>query len=460
MDTRFFLLASVCLTSFSSSFMSSSLNIAVDAISREFSVNPEYITYAISAYVISVTAFLLPSSALANRLGYRRTYTMGAAAAAFAAIAVALSPTFWILVAARAVQGCVNSVIFATATAVLSDNIPRERRGAAIGLSVASVYAGLTLSPSLGGMLTDTLGWRSMFLISASLNLIAVAMSLHIKADRPNTTYYPYFKMALACAGLVLFFYSLERLNAGMIMLAPLGAGVALIAWYFALEQRSKHPFMRITLLWENPVLGCALGASLCNYMATFAIALLLSMHLQLLRGFSAMEAGLIMIIEPGLQCLVSPFSGKLATKVSPNAIVTAGMSLSTIGTFVFSRLTASSPMEVLFLGQALCGIGFGLFSAPNTTIVMNSVDRSRFALVSALQSMTRNAGMSLCMALVSAVFALTLAAPARSFKYLEELQGSLGISFMISTALGIAGLCFCLRGLASSRKALKPKAT
>ncbi len=456
MDTRLFLLASVCLTSFSSSFMSSSLNIAVEAISRQFAVSPDLITYAISAYVISVTAFLLPSSALANRLGYRRTYTLGAAAAAAAAIAVALSPTFWILVAARAVQGCVNSVIFATATAVLSDNIAKENRGAAIGLSVASVYAGLTLSPSLGGVLTDTLGWRSMFVISALLNLIAVATSLHIKADRPNTTYYPVFKMAVSCAGFALFLYSLERLTSSARLLVPLAIGAALIAWYFVLEQRSKHPFMRITLLWENPVLGCALGASLCNYMATFAIALLLSMHLQLLRGFTAMEAGIILIIEPGLQCLVSPFSGRLATKVSPNAIVAVGMTLSTIGTFVFSRLDAQSPMEVLFLGQVLCGIGFGLFSAPNTTIVMNSVDRTRFALVSALQSMTRNAGMSLCMAMVSAVFALTLTARARTPEYLGELQGSLSASFLLSTGLGIIGLCFCLMGLASSRRARK----
>ncbi|MGN0908107.1 MAG: MFS transporter [Succinivibrio sp.] len=442
------------MTSFSSSFMSSSLNIAVDAISLEFSVNPDLITYAISAYVISVTAFLLPSSALANRLGYRRTYTLGAFAAALAAIAVALSPSFWILVGARAVQGVVNSVIFATATAVLSDNTSRERRGAAIGLSVAAVYAGLTLSPSLGGVLTDTLGWRSMFLIAAALNLVAVAMSLRIRSDPPNTSYYPYFKMAVAATGLMIFFYSLERLDNGLYMLAPLACGIALIAWYFVFEQRSKHPFMRITMLWENPVLGCALGASLCNYMATFAIALLLSLHLQLLRGFSAMEAGLIMIIEPGLQCLVSPFSGKLATRVSPNAIVIAGMSLSTIGTLVFSRLSATSPMAVLFAGQALCGIGFGLFSAPNTTIVMNSVDRSRFALVSALQSMTRNAGMSLCMAVVSAVFALSLTAHARSSAYLQELQGSLGISFLISTILGVAGLCFCLMGFSASRKA------
>jgi MFS family permease len=454
MDTRFFLLASVCLTSFSSSFMSSSLNIAVDAISRQFAVDPDLITYAISAYVISVTAFLLPSSALANRLGYRRTYTLGAAAAAGAAIAVALSPTFWFLVAARAVQGIVNSVIFATATAVLSDNIEKEKRGAAIGLSVAAVYAGLTLSPSLGGVLTDTLGWQSMFVISALVNLTAVFMSLRIKSDRPNTTYYPAFKMAVAAIGFALFLFSLERLSSGSGMLIPLAAGALFVVWYFAMEQRSRHPFMRITLLWENPVLGCALGASLCNYMATFAIALLLSMHLQLLRGFSAMEAGIFMIVEPGLQCLVSPFSGKLATKVSPNAIVATGMTLSTAGTLAFSQITALSPIWTLFLGQALCGIGFGLFSAPNTTIIMNSVDRTRFALVSALQSMTRNAGMSLCMALVSAVFAVMLVSPARTPAYLAELQDSLSISFLISTGLGAAGLCFCLMGLAASRRA------
>ena len=433
--------------------MSSSLNIAVDAIAVDYSVSPELITYAISAYVIAVTAFLLPSSALANRIGYRRAYTIGALAAALSAIAVALCPNFYLFIAARCLQGCVNSVIFATATAVLSDNIEKQYRGGAIGLSVASVYAGLTLSPVIGGVLTDTLGWRSMFFISATLNLIAVLFSQRIKSDRPNTDYYPYFKMSVASSGFALFLFSLERLTSSPYLIFSLTAGIALIVWYLMLEQRSKHPFLRITLLWNNPVLGCALGASLCNYMATFAIALLLSMHLQLLRGFSAMEAGLILIIEPGIQCLISPFSGKLSNRVYPGLIVLCGMGISTLGTLVFSFLTPKSPLELLFVGQILCGAGFGLFSAPNTTIVMNSVQRDKFALVSALQAITRNAGMSVCMAIVSAIFALMIASVPRSAEYFLELNHSIEISFTFSTLLGVVGIFFCTLGIRAEVK-------
>ena len=119
--------------------MSSSLNIAVDAIALNYAVRPELITYAISAYVIAVTAFLLPSSALANRIGYRKAYTLGALAASVAAVAAALCPNFYLFIAARCIQGAVNSVIFATATAVLSDNIEKQYHGSAIGLSVASM---------------------------------------------------------------------------------------------------------------------------------------------------------------------------------------------------------------------------------------------------------------------------------------------------------------------------------
>ena len=434
--------------------MSSSLNIAVDAIALNYAVSPELITYAISAYVIAVTAFLLPSSALANRIGYRKAYTMGALAASVAAVAAALCPNFYLFIAARCIQGAVNSVIFATATAVLSDNIEKQYRGSAIGLSVASVYAGLTLSPVIGGVLTDTLGWRSMFFISATLNLIAVLLSQRIKTDRPNTDYFPYLKMSVASSGLVLFLFSLERLTSSPYLIFSLATGLALIVWYLTLEQRSRHPLLRITLLWNNPILGCALGASLCNYMATFAIALLLSMHLQLLRGLSAMEAGLILIIEPGIQCLISPFSGKLSNRVNPGLIVLCGMGISTLGTLVFSFLTPESPLALLFIGQILCGAGFGLFSAPNTTIVMNSVQRDKFALASALQSMTRNAGMSVCMAIVSAIFALMIVSAPRSASYFIELNHSLEISFTFSTLLGVAGIVFCLFGIRARVKA------
>ncbi|MDY6323177.1 MAG: MFS transporter [Succinivibrio sp.] len=454
MNINRIIVLSVCLTSFASSFMSSSLNIAVNAIAADFSVSPELITYAVSAYVIAATAMLLPSSALANRLGYLRAYRLGAALSCAAALLVALSPSFVFLAAARGVQGAVNSIIFTTGTAVISDRLPAKARGAAIGLSTACIYAGLTLSPPLGGVLTDTLGWKSMFLISAVLYASGALISRAAPRDAPQSRGYPYIRMALAASGFALLLFGLDRITEGALFPLCAAAGAAVLCCYLWIEQKkAARPLLKISLVAQNRVLLWALCASFLNYLGTFAITLLLSMHLQLLSGMSAMSAGTVLILGPLLQCLVSPAAGKLTAKVSPHLIVCCGMAVSTAGIIVLATLTQDSPLWQILCGQGLTGLGFGFFSAPNTTIVMNSVDRSRFALVSALQAITRNAGMSVCMALVTGIFALGISAPSLTLEYLAQLQRCLSTAFTLAAGLGVLGVLSCFAGMRAAKK-------
>ncbi len=454
MNIKLALILAVCFTSFSTSFMSSSINVAVAAISGDYGIKPDYITYAISAYVISATAFLIPSSALANYIGYHKAFSLGAISTAVCALLVAFAPDFYLFVGLRALQGACNALLFSTGTALISDNIDKEHRGSAIGINVAAVYAGLTFSPVLGGILTDSLGWQSMFFITAALNVISYSIGRKVPYDTPNSSNYPHLKMLFCVSGFICVLIALSQMAQSYLYSALLLLGVVLLVVYLGMEKKSDNPLINFSMLIKNRILGWALGASFFNYMATFAVALLLSMHLQLVMGYSAMHTGLILLIQPALQCLFSPYAGKLSQTVSSHLIVLAGMSLSTVSMVIFIFLNKEMALSTIILGQSMCGIGFGLFSAPNTTIVMNSVDRSKFALVSALQAVTRNAGMSLCMAMLTFIFAVYIVAAKGSDLYLTELSVSISYSFILSVGLGIAGLICCLLGYKAAQAA------
>ncbi len=444
MNTNIILVIASCITSFFSSFMSSSINVAIPAIADSYNIAPQIIPNAISAYVITVTAFIFPSIALANRFGFRNIFIFGAVSSAITAIAVPFAPNFILFTLGRALQGICNSSIFCTSMALITYHISKEKRGLYIGICISAVYAGLTFSPTLGGLITDHLSWQYMFYITATGNLIAGSLLFKIPKDPNVSTGYPLVRMTICTLSVALIFLSLAFITKGVIYILILILGITLAIYYLNLEKRSRRPLLPINLLLENKVLIYSLLASLCNYMATFAIALLLSMHLQLITDLSASQTGLILMIGPLCQCLLSPISGKLVGKLSPHTLVLSGMLLSTIATLIYANLSLTTALIVINISQILGGVGFGLFSSPNTTLIMGSVDKTKLALVNGLQAFSRNLGMALCMAVVTLIISLLIKVDHEDALYKTELNDTISSCFMISTIVGLVGILFC----------------
>ncbi len=447
MNQKSILVAAACLSSFFAAFMSNSLNVAIPAISHTYGISPQSVPLAISVYVITVTAFIFPSIALANRFGFRNIFAFGSLTSAIASFLAPLAPHFYIFLALRSLQGIFNATIFCTSMALLTYHIEKEKRGYYIGLNIAAVYAGLSLSPTLGGVITDTIGWSFMFYLTALGNLGAYLLLLKIPKEPAVSQGYPKIRMFICTLSFIAIFSGISFINDSDYALYILLLGCATFTYYIILEKHSKKPLLPINLLLDNKVLSFSLLASLCNYTATFAVSMLLSMHLQLILHISASQTGLILIITPICQCLLSPFAGKMVSKISPHALVFSGMLLSTIATLIYANIKIDTPLYIINIAQVLGGIGFGLFSSPNTTLVMSSVDKTKLALVNGLQALSRNLGMSTCMAFVTLVIATFLNVTPESDIYAKELNYTVNISFAISTIIGVAGLIFCLAG-------------
>ena len=172
MNQKSILVAAACLSSFFAAFMSNSLNVAIPAISHTYGISPQSVPLAISVYVITVTAFIFPSIALANRFGFRNIFAFGSLTSAIASFLTPIGPTFLYFFGLKITSGIFNATIFCTSMALLTYHIEKEKRGYYIGLNIAAVYAGLSLSPTLGGVITDTIGWSFMFYLTALGNLV------------------------------------------------------------------------------------------------------------------------------------------------------------------------------------------------------------------------------------------------------------------------------------------------
>ena len=229
--------------------------------------------------------------------------------------------------------------------------------------------------------------------------------------------------------------------------------GIAFLSAYLVFESRSRHPVFPIGLVIGNKTLTLALGASAFNYMSNFSISLLLALHMQFILGFSASHTGVFLVIQPAIMMVLSSCAGKIAKYMNAHTSGSIGMILIFSALVLLHFIHPESSLYHMIICQIIAGIGFGLFSAPNTTIVMSSVKREQLALASALQAITRTVGMACCMAILTTILNSYIDTPHGTKLYTHELSNAISFSFMISALIAIIGCAFCFAGLIYIKK-------
>lgn len=451
-----YLLIAICFSTFCSSFMGSSLNIAMPFMAQDYGCSPENITWMLSSFTATTAAFLLSASALADRFGYLKIFLIGTSTSAILTFAVGFTGSLLAGFVVRLIQGVTISLIFCTAMALISQRIPKEQRPFAIAYSTASVYAGLAFSPILAGLIVDTLGWQPIFFITGCLLTTSFLLARTEKNDKPLKSTMPGGRMfsSFGLGVLILLSLSYYTTDSRSLYLLILGLiGLAAYLWY---EAKNADPLFPVHYIFQNKIFFYALLATLFHYLASFIYTLLLAMHLQLILGYSASHTGFLLFCQPVLMVICSSLSGKLTHLVGPQYITISGMTLCAISTFMLLLLEPNSSLVLIMTSQVLMGIGFGLFSAPNTMIVMNSVEPQRYAMASAVQSISRTVGQATSMALLTASMHYFVQAEPGTTLYVRELSHSLHVSFVCSSVAFGLGLFFCLMCLKHRIKQIK----
>lgn len=437
-----YVLLAVTAASFLTPFMASSVTVAIPIIGADLHLGAVALNWVVTAYLLSTAAFLLPAGRAADIHGRARLFTTGMICYAVMSLACSLAPSGNLLVAARFGQGIASSMIFSTGIAMLTGSYPPAERGRVFGLNVAAVYTGLSAGPVLGGVITQHIGWRYLFAINALLGaLIFVIARLRI-SDRETEIEHKSFDAAgatLYVLGLSLALYGISAVYERPAQ-AALAAGIVLIVLFFRREQKNRTPLLDLSL-FKNPVFAFSNLAAFIHYSATFAVGLLLSYYLQSARALNAQTTGLVMLSQPVMMALVSPAAGRISDRVAPRYIASLGMAFTFIGLCLFFFITPATPLRRIVAIQILMGIGFGLFSSPNTNAIMSAVARPRYGVASAVLATMRMVGQALSMAFMALFFAIFLADTAIENAPTPLLMRSIRLSFGVFAALCFVGI-------------------
>jgi len=441
-DEKSRVLLIVLISSFIPPFMSSSVNVALPAISACFELDAISLNWVAASYILSTAIFLLPSGRFADVYGRLGIFTAGMAIAALSSLSAGLAQSFFCLIAARIAQGIGSAFIFSTGVAMLSEAYKPEVRGKMLGITVATVYIGLTAGPFLGGFLTQTLGWRSIFISTVPLSIIGFAPALAMLKKNSHTK--PTGSMDIAGAiiyacALFMFIYGFSLLPGKGYLLILLG--IMAFAGFIFRENSQKSPLVDLKLFTKNRVFAFSNLAALINYSATFSSAFLISLYLQYIKGMSPEDAGMMLVASPVVMAIIAPFSGRLSDKINARILASAGMAILALGLMMLVFLSADTHPYYVVFSLVIMGTGFGIFSSPNTNAIMGSVDKKDYGVASGMLATMRMTGQALSMAVVMVVFSVVIGRVEIAPENYAHFIKSIHFCFMLNTILCILGV-------------------
>jgi EmrB/QacA subfamily drug resistance transporter len=423
--------------------MGSSVNIALPSIGRDLSLDAVTLGWIATAYILASATLLVPFGRIADIYGRKKVFTYGVIVFTVSSFLSGIAGSAAMLISFRVLQGIGGAMIAGTGVAMLTSVFPAAERGKALGINVAATYAGLSLGPVLGGVLTQHLGWRSIFFVGVPLGLVVLGVILRkVKGDWAEAK-----GEKFDLAGSIIYSLALVVLVYGFTMLpAMLGvwlivAGVIGLSAFVRWETKMRSPVLDMNLFKNNRVFAFSNLAALINYSATYAVAFFISLYLQYIKGFSPQSAGLILVAMPAVQAVFSPLAGRLSDRIEPGVIASMGMALTTAGLVFFVFLNGETSLEFIMGSLILIGFGFALFSSPNTNAVMGAAPKTAYGVASATVATMRQVGMVFSMGIAMLMFALHIGRVEITPEYYPAFLESMKTSFIIFAVLCFGGI-------------------
>jgi len=430
------------LANFLTPFMGSSVNLALPVIGAEFAADAIVLSWIPTAFLLAAAMVAVPFGRISDIYGMKRIFSYGVILFTAASFLSAISPSALSLIIFRAFQGMAGGIIFVTGLAIITSVYPPHERGRAIGINIATVYIALSLGPVLGGVMTQYLGWRSLFfaMIPLGITILTItwwkldsewAASRGEKFDLKGSLLYS------IC--LVMLLYGFSRLPT-LRGIALVGFGIVGFAGFVMFEARVESPLLNIRL-FKNRTFAFSNLAAFINYSANFTVGFLLSLYLQFIKGLDPQSAGLILVAQPVVMAVFSPIAGRLSDRFPAQKLASLGMALCTTGLFILTFITAQTSTAVVSVGLVVVGMGFGFFSSPNTIAIMGSVEKRFYGVASAMVSTMRLLGQMLSMGLALMVFALMIGNVRITPVQYPALLNSIHTVFLICTVLCFLGI-------------------
>lgn len=431
------------LAGFITPFDGSAVNIALPSMAYEFHMDAIHLSWVSTAYLLSAAVFLVPFGKLADIYGRKKVFFYGITIFTIASLCMMTAQSAFAIIAFRVMQGFGSAMIFGTGIAIVTSVFAPGERGKALGIYVTAVYIGLSIGPFLGGLLTQYFGWRSIFGANVPIGMVAIILILwKLKGEWAECKgqHFDLIGSIIYSLSLIMFMYGLSILpqaNGFYILLLGIIGSVIFILY----ELKIPSPVLEIRLFIHNKIFTFSNLAALINYSATFAVTFLLSLYFQYTKGFTPEHAGFILIVQPVVQAFLSPIAGKLSDIFEPRYLASLGMAFTAIGLSLLTQITEMTSVSYFIFILIILGIGFGLFSSPNTNIIMSSVDKKYYGVASGMNGTMRLLGQMLSMGIAMLLISIYVGPVQITPAYYPQYVASLNTAFIIFTILCIIGI-------------------
>ena len=401
----------VSIGTFMTTLDASIVNIALPSIAGAFGTPVSGpVEWVVIGYLVVIAASLLTFGRLADIVGRERVWIAGLGVFTVGSALSGLAPSLPLLVTARAIQGIGAALIFAPALALIVDVFPVSQRGQALGMNALIVSLGVTAGPTLGGLITEALGWRWIFFVNVPLGLLGLLVACRVfrfdggaRARRFDLRGAAAFGLGLGGLALGLSFGAEWGWTSSALLLT-LALAAGSLAAAVVVERRQRDPLVDLGRLVSRQ-LGLPLASFLFSVLALFAVAFLLPFYLEELRGLTPLAAGLLLTPYSLAVALASPISGRLADRGHAGWLGPIGLGLVAAGLVILAQIGVATPLVQIGFWLAISGIGQGLFLSPNTSAVMSGVPAGESGTASGLIAATRVVGQALSVAIAGAVF-------------------------------------------------------
>lgn len=424
-------------------FLGSAVNLALPSIGKDMNASAISLGWVISSFILSSAIFLLPFGRLADIIGRKKVFSAGILLFTVSTFLIIFSHSITSLIILRIFQGLASAMIFGTSLAIITSVFQPGERGKAMGINITAVYLGLSLGPVIGGILTQYLGWRSIFAFLVPFGIVSlILINRKIKTEWSESAGEKFDWRGSVIYGIALatFMYGFSKLPSlqGWI-LGSIGIIMAIVFLLF--EKNLTNPVFDVRLILRNRVFAFSGMAALINYSATSATGFFISLYLQYLKGFDARTAGMIMIAQPIAMTLLSPVAGRLSDKKNPGVIASFGMGLTATGLILLCFLKVTTPTYLIVLLLIMMGIGFGLFSSPNSNAIMSSVEKRHLGVASGVVGTMRMVGQMMSMGIAMMLISLYIGKQTINPSTYPGLMSGMRAGFLIFSVLSIFGI-------------------
>lgn len=418
------------------------VGVALPSIRTDLGGSLESLEWTVNAYTLSFAVFLITGAALGDRFGRKRMFVIGLSLFTATSALAALAPSIEALIAARALQGLGAAMVTPLTLTLLSEAVPAEKRGLALGVWAGVSGLGVALGPFVGGAVVEGIAWQWIFWLNVPIGLVLAPLAVRQLTE----SYGP--ARTLDVPGVVLVGLGLFGLTFGLVrgealgwtstpVVASITAGIALLAAFLAWERRSLAPMLPLRF-FKSRGFSATNGVAFAMFFGTFGSIFLLSQYFQTAQGYSPFEAGLRTLPWTGMPMLIAPLAGMLSDRIGSRPLMASGLALQAGAlAWLSTLLEPSTPYGDVVIPFVMAGTGMALVFAPSANAILASVRPQEAGQASGATNAIREVGGVFGVAVLASVFAA-------NGSYLSPVAFSEGVAAALpvgAAALGIGAL-------------------